>query len=344
MVIGRDPQCDQPLDHPMVSWHHARLSRTPHGVVVEDLGSLNGTFVDGALITGKVLIGAGQEVGVGGVRFQLLESGGSGAPRLPGQRVDPGGRRDGEQPGRQPLARSDFHDRVPVRAGGVDGSCRCGQDDVPESAQRVHASGERSRAVQRRGPVQDGTTCFGNRCGYVPQDDIVHSQLTVREALYFSARLRTDLSDKEIDARIDTILDALGILDKKRSLIGSPERKVLSGGQRKRVNIALELISDTPVLFLDEPTSGLSSYDAAGVIDLLKRLSQQGKTIVATIHQPSVDVFRKFDNLIMISRDPGGCGALAYFGPAYPDSIKFFHDGASEFISPGLQTGIARSS
>ena len=174
---------------------------------------------------------------------------------------------------------------------------------------------------------------FRQQMGYVPQDDIVHSQLTVREALYFSARLRTDLSDKEIDVRIDTILDALGILDKKRSLIGSPERKVLSGGQRKRVNIALELISDTPVLFLDEPTSGLSSYDAAGVIDLLKRLSQQGKTIVATIHQPSIDVFRKFDNLIMISRDPGGCGALAYFGPAYPDSIKFFHDGAGDLVS-----------
>ena len=101
---------------------------------------------------------------------------------------------------------------------------------------------------------------------------------------------------------------------------------MLSGGQRKRVNIALELISDTPVLFLDEPTSGLSSYDAAGVVDLLKRLSQAGKTIVATIHQPSIDVFRKFDNLIMISRDSGGSGALVYFGPAYPDSIQFFRE------------------
>ena len=161
--------------------------------------------------------------------------------------------------------------------------------------------------------------------GYVPQDDIVHSELTVREALYFSAKLRTDLSDAEIEERIDTILEELGILDKKRSLIGSPEHKVLSGGQRKRVNIALELISDTPVLFLDEPTSGLSSYDAAGVVDLLKRLSLEGKTIIATIHQPSLEVFKKFDNLIMISRDPGGTGALAYFGPAYPDSIQFFH-------------------
>jgi ABC-type cobalamin/Fe3+-siderophores transport system ATPase subunit/ABC-type multidrug transport system permease subunit len=128
----------------------------------------------------------------------------------------------------------------------------------------------------------------------------------------------------EIVDRIDRILDALGILDKKHSIIGSPERKVLSGGQRKRVNIALELISDTPVLFLDEPTSGLSSYDAAGVVDLLKRLSQQGKTIIATIHQPSLDAYRKFDNLIMISRDAGASGALTFYGPAFPDAIEFF--------------------
>ena len=152
----------------------------------------------------------------------------------------------------------------------------------------------------------------------------MHAELTVREALYFTTKLRTDLSDQEIEARIDKVLDELGILDKKDSIIGSPERKVLSGGQRKRVNIAMELISDTPVLFLDEPTSGLSSYDAEGVVELLKRLSREGKTIITTIHQPSIDVYRKFDNLIMISRDRGGCGALAFFGPAYPDSIEFF--------------------
>ena len=92
----------------------------------------------------------------------------------------------------------------------------------------------------------------GCRWGMFPEDDIVHSQLTVREALYFSTKLRTDLTDAEIEQRIDSILDQLGILDKKNTLIGSPEQKVLSGGQRKRVNIAMELITDTPVLFLDK--------------------------------------------------------------------------------------------
>lgn len=346
MVIGRDPQCDQPLNHPMVSWHHARLSRTPQGTVVEDLGSLNGTFVDGVRISGKVLIAPGQEVGLGSVRFQLLENGG--------------------------LERREYQGNVSIQAVDVTVNTPGGSRLLDPISMTVYPS----ELVALMGPAGAGKTTFlkalngytppaqghvlfngadlyrsydlfRQQMGYVPQDDIVHSQLTVREALYFSARLRTDLSAKEIDERIDTILDALGILDKKNSLIGSPERKVLSGGQRKRVNIALELISDTPVLFLDEPTSGLSSYDAAGVVDLLKRLSQAGKTIVATIHQPSIDVFRKFDNLIMISRDPGGAGALAYFGPAYPDSIKFFHDGAPDSAAAGelnpemLLTGLA---
>jgi len=333
MVIGRDPQCDYPLDHPMVSWRHARLSRTPQGTTVEDLGSLNGTFVDGARIAGRVRVAAGQEIGIGGVRFQLLENGA--------------------------LERRDYRGNVSIQAVDVTVNAPDGSRLLDPISLTVYPS----ELVALMGPAGAGKTTFlkalngytppaegrvlfngadlyrsydlfRQQMGYVPQDDIVHSQLTVREALYFSARLRTDLTDREIETRIDTILDALGILDKKGSLIGSPERKVLSGGQRKRVNIALELISDTPVLFLDEPTSGLSSYDAAGVVELLKRLSQAGKTIVATIHQPSLDVFRKFDNLIMISRDAGGSGALVYFGPAYPDSIQFFRQPPAEAAAP----------
>ncbi len=167
---------------------------------------------------------------------------------------------------------------------------------------------------------------FRQQMGYVPQDDIVHPQLTVRQALYFSARLRTDLTDAEIDARTEKVLHDLGIPDKIDTVIGSPERKTLSGGQRKRVNIALELITDTPVLFLDEPTSGLSSYDAESVVDLLKDLSKTGKTVITTIHQPSLKVYKQFDDLLMVSRDRGEKpGALVYFGPAYPDSIQFFN-------------------
>jgi ABC-type multidrug transport system ATPase subunit/ABC-type multidrug transport system permease subunit len=171
---------------------------------------------------------------------------------------------------------------------------------------------------------------FRQQMGYVPQDDIVHPQLTVRQALYFSARLRTDLTDDEIDTRTEKVVRDLGIQDKIDDVIGSPERKILSGGQRKRVNIALELITDTPVLFLDEPTSGLSSYDAESVVDLLKSLSKSGKTIITTIHQPSLKVYKQFDDLIMISRDTGGKpGKMVFFGPAFPDAIQFFNPAAA---------------
>ena len=323
ITIGRDPQCERPIDHPMVSWHHAKLERTPEGVFVEDLGSLNGTFVNGIRISGRVQVLPGQEIRLGSVGFQLLPDGS--------------------------LQQRQYHGNVSIQAVEIVITAPDGKRLLDPISLTVYPS----ELVALMGPAGAGKTTFlkalngysppsqghvlfngsdlyryydlfRQQMGYVPQDDIVHSQLTVREALFFSTKLRTDLSNQEIEARIDKILDELGILDKKNSLIGSPERKVLSGGQRKRVNIALELISDLPVLFLDEPTSGLSSYDAEGVVDLLKRLSQQGKTIITTIHQPSKDVFRKFDNLIMISRDSGGTGALAYFGPAYPDSIKFF--------------------
>ena len=323
MIFGRDPQCDQPLDSPMISWHHAQLTRAADGIYVEDLGSLNGTFVAGTRISGKTKVAPGQEIGLVTFRFQL--------------------RADGR------LERRENRGNVSIEAVEVTVKTPDGTPLLNPVSLTVYPS----ELVALMGPAGAGKTTllkalngysppasgqvlfnganlyryydlFRQQMGYVPQDDIVHSQLTVREALYFSAKLRTDLSDAEIEKRIDRVLEDLGILDKKNSLIGSPEKKTLSGGQRKRVNIALELVTDTPVLFLDEPTSGLSSYDAEGVVDLLKRLAGDGKTIITTIHQPSISVFRKFDDLIMISRDRGGIGALAYFGPAYPDSIKFF--------------------
>ncbi|MFC5865222.1 FHA domain-containing protein [Acidicapsa dinghuensis] len=349
MVIGRDPQADVPLDFPMVSWHHARLTREANGILVEDLGSRNGTFVGGIRVSGKVLAKPGQEIGLGSYRFQLLEGG--------------------------QLAQRTYHGNVTIEAANVVVNAPSGNRLIEPVSMTIFPS----ELVALMGPAGAGKTTllkalngytkpaegrvlfngaslydyydqFRQQLGYVPQDDIVHSQLTVGEALYFSARLRTDLSDDEIRARTVKVLDQLRMLDKKDTLIGSPERKTLSGGQRKRVNIALELINDTPVLFLDEPTSGLSSYDAESVIDLLKELSKQGKTIITTIHQPSIHIYKQFDDLIMVNRDPGGkTGSMVYFGPAYPDSIQFLNGlppgPATSDLSPEmLLSGLAKKS
>ena len=325
MEAGRDPGCDIPLDFPMVSWHHARLTRTPEGILVEDLGSRNGTYLDGVRVTGKVLARPGQEIGLGSVRFQLLENG-SLAQRDYNGKVTieakdivvhaPNGKRLLD-----PVSLTVF----PYELVAMMGPAGAGKTTLLK-ALNGYTRPVRGTVLFRGQSLYDYYDLYRHMMGYVPQDDIVHPQLTVRQALYFSARLRTDLTDAEIDARTQKVLYDLGIPDKIDTVIGSPERKTLSGGQRKRVNIGLELITDTPVLFLDEPTSGLSSYDAESVIDLLKELSKTGKTILTTIHQPSLKVYKQFDDLLMVSRDKGEKpGALVYFGPAYPDSIQFFN-------------------
>lgn len=156
--------------------------------------------------------------------------------------------------------------------------------------------------------------------GFVPQDDLLIEELTVYENLMFTARLCfADLSMEEISTRVDTILRELGLESTKHLKVGSPIHKYISGGQRKRLNIALELIREPAVLFLDEPTSGLSSSDSEKVINLLKEQTYKGKLIVVNIHQPSSDIFKLFDRLWLLDRggypvyDGNPIEAVTYF-------------------------------
>ncbi len=141
--------------------------------------------------------------------------------------------------------------------------------------------------------------------GYVAQDDLLIEELTVYQNLYYNAKLCfANLTEEELDARVMEVLTALG-LDQRRDLrVGSVLDKTISGGQRKRLNIALELIREPAVMFVDEPTSGLSSRDSENVIDLLKELSLKGKLIFVVIHQPSSDIYKMFDKMYMM--DTGG--------------------------------------
>ena len=328
MVLGRDPSCDCPLDYPMISWRHAVLERAPGGIHLEDLDSRNGTYVNGVRIDRRTLIQPGQEIGLGSFRFQLLADGSLAKREYVGNVTIEVAAVSVNAPNGDRLLDPVSLTIFPSELVAVMGPAGAGKTTLLKALNGYTRPAE-GRVLFNGQDLYRFYDRFCQQMSYVPQDDIVHPQLTVREALYFSAKLRTDLKDAEIEKRIDGVLNSLGILDKKNTIIGSPERKVLSGGQRKRVNIAMELINDTPVIFLDEPTSGLSSYDAEGVISLLKALSSSGKTIVTTIHQPSLGIFKQFDSLIMVSRDRGGCGALAYFGPAHPDSIEYFDpDGA----------------
>lgn len=156
--------------------------------------------------------------------------------------------------------------------------------------------------------------------GYVSQDDLLIEELTVFENLYYNAKLCFDnLPEEEIMARVDNTLKNLGLYEIRTIQVGSPLNKKISGGQRKRLNISLELIREPAIMFLDEPTSGLSSRDSENILDLLKELARKGKLLFIVIHQPSSEIFKMFDKLIIL--DTGGY--LIYNGNPI-DSIEYF--------------------
>lgn len=156
--------------------------------------------------------------------------------------------------------------------------------------------------------------------GFVPQDDLLIEDLTVYQNLYYAAKLCfSDRQEKEIDELVKRVLDDLGLTEISDLKVGSPLRKTISGGQRKRLNIGLELLREPAVLFCDEPTSGLSSRDSENIIDLLKELALKGKLVFAVIHQPSSDIFKMFDKLLIL--DTGGF-QIYYGNPV--DAITYF--------------------
>ena len=156
--------------------------------------------------------------------------------------------------------------------------------------------------------------------GFVSQDDLLIEELTVFENLYYNAKLCFDnLTESEIVSRVDSVLKNLGLYEIRNIQVGSPLNKKISGGQRKRLNISLELIREPAILFLDEPTSGLSSRDSENILDLLKELARKGKLLFIVIHQPSSEIFKMFDKLIIL--DTGGY--LIYNGNPV-DSIEYF--------------------
>lgn len=141
--------------------------------------------------------------------------------------------------------------------------------------------------------------------GYVSQDDLLIEELTVYQNLYYNAKLCfAKMSEEEIHKRVMDTLENLGLEARKDLRVGGVLDKTISGGQRKRLNIALELIREPAVMFVDEPTSGLSSRDSENVIDLLKELTLKGKLIFVVIHQPSSDIYKMFDKMIIM--DTGG--------------------------------------
>lgn len=172
------------------------------------------------------------------------------------------------------------------------------------------------------GPPAENFKCL---VGYVVQDDVVMGTLSVRENFQFSASLRlpSSIGRKERDARVDQVILELGLGSCADTKVGNEFIRGVSGGERKRCNIGMELIIQPPVLFLDEPTTGLDASTANAVMLLLYRMSQKGRTIVFSIHQPRFAIYRLFDSIILLSM-----GQTVYHGPCkkalgYFDSLGY---------------------
>ncbi|KAM4854649.1 broad substrate specificity ATP-binding cassette transporter ABCG2 isoform 2-T6 [Thomomys bottae] len=161
---------------------------------------------------------------------------------------------------------------------------------------------------------------FKCNSGYVVQDDVVMGTLTVRENLQFSAALRlpTTMTNHEKNERINMVIRELGLDKVADSKVGTQFIRGVSGGERKRTSIGMELITDPAVLFLDEPTTGLDSSTANAVLLLLKRMSKQGRTIIFSIHQPRYSIFKLFDSLTLLAS-----GKLMFHGPAQK-ALEYF--------------------
>jgi len=181
---------------------------------------------------------------------------------------------------------------------------------------RPHSGGIyiNGRNLQKRSAELEGII------GYIPQDDLLIEELTVQQNLLFNAKLCMDgQTIEEIEKAVDKLLNELDLFTARDLKVGSPLNKFISGGQRKRLNIALELIREPQLLFVDEPTSGLSSTDSENVITLLKEQALKGKLVISTIHQPSSVLFKQFDHLIVMDK-----GGFPVYSGNPIDAISYF--------------------
>jgi ABC transport system ATP-binding/permease protein len=307
IVIGRNESNDISLDGLQISNQHARLKKDNRGVVVEDLNSTNGVYINGKRISRQVITPA-DAVQIGSFVIQIDEY--------------------------ENILVFDTRSKTRIDSVGItkDVKNRAGRgkirllDDVSLSIRPnefvglIGPSGAGKStfmdALNGMRPATSGTVLVNNldlyryidslkqSIGYVPQDDIIHRELTVYKTLFYVGKLRLsrDVSKAELNQIIEEVLDVTGLAERRDVPINQ-----LSGGQRKRVSIAVELITKPSVIFLDEPTSGLDPATEEKIMKLFRQIAESGRTVILTTH--AMENIRLFDKIVVLMR-----GKLVFYG------------------------------
>ncbi|MBI1881221.1 MAG: FHA domain-containing protein [Chloroflexi bacterium] len=322
--IGRNPSAAIPLDHPAVSWNHARLvRRDDQRYTIQDMSSNNGTFLNGTQLRDERPLERGDVVQIG--PFNLVYQGaGAFAPysaernfRLEAVNLEKmvfAANLLGWPDKSKPLTILCNLNLVinPREFVALVGGSGAGKSTLLKALSGLSRASSGTVLVNGDN-LYANFNLYRNLMGYVPQDDIIHQNIEVASALRYAARLRLpDASAAEIKQRIDEVLAKVGMTAQARTMV-----RDLSGGQRKRVSIAAELLAEPWIFFLDEPTSGLDPGLEKLMMDTLRQLADEGRTIVLVTHATR-NITNNCDQVAFMARG----GELAYYGP--PDQVTTF--------------------
>jgi ABC-type multidrug transport system ATPase subunit/pSer/pThr/pTyr-binding forkhead associated (FHA) protein len=310
ITLGRAPDNTVVLDHPQVSGHHARVEQVRGGYRIVDTNSTNHVYVNAKRVSQHLLV-RDDEIRIGPFRLtftgtELTQQDESNGVRIDALRLKKTGNN-------QVILLNDISIVIPPRKFvALVGGSGAGKSTLMDALNGLRPA-QNGKVFYNGQDYYQHLAAFSSQLGYVPQDDIIHRDLTVERALYYAAKLRLpeDLTEKEIKERINGVLEDVEMKHRRKLLVSK-----LSGGQRKRVSIALELLANPSVFFLDEPTSGLDPGLDRKMMSLLRRLADKGHTIVLVTH--ATNNINACDYICFLCQG----GRLAYFGP--PNEAKAY--------------------
>ncbi len=326
--IGRHPDNNLVLNHPQVSGHHARLERMPNGYRIVDLGSTNGVYVNAHRISNHQMLSPNDEVRIGPFKLtytgtQLTQHDESNSVRIDAIQLNRAVHTADISPlglwnfllrrgNKQTILINNISLAIPPRKFvALVGGSGTGKSTLMGALNGLQPSD--GTVLYNGQDYYKHLAAFSTQLGYVPQDDIIHRDLSVDRALYYAAKLRlpSDFTEAQIKQRVNEVLEDVEMTFRRHVLVSR-----LSGGQRKRVSIALELLANPSVFFLDEPTSGLDPGLDRKMMFLLRKLADKGQTIVLVTH--ATNNINVCDYVCFLCQG----GRLAFFGA--PDEAKKF--------------------